>query len=74
MRHTDRGVSPRRRGGGHKRSGLRDGERRVARTLRFKLQVVDEYRWLQRRKAEGECDAAAAPRPRRRLRAVVRAE
>ena len=44
MHRMDRGASPRRRGGGHKRSGLRDGDRRVARTLRFKLQVVDEYR------------------------------
>ena len=37
--------------------GLRQGDRRVGRTLRFKLQVVDEYRWLRRRKAEGRCDA-----------------
>ena len=47
----------RRKDGGFKRSGLREGDRRVGRTLRFKLQVVDEYRWLQRRKAEGRCDA-----------------
>ena len=47
------GPGPLRRSG----RGLRQGDRRVGRTLRFKLQVVDEYRWLQRRKAEGECDA-----------------
>ena len=50
-------MCARRKDGGLKRSGLRQGDRRVGRTLRFKLQVVDEYRWLQRRKAEGECDA-----------------
>ena len=46
-----------RKDGGLKRGGLRQGDRRLARTLRFKLQVVDEYRWLRRRKAEGRCDA-----------------
>ena len=50
-------MCARRKDGGLKRSGLRQGDRRIGRTLRFKLQVVDEYRWLQRRKAEGECDA-----------------
>ena len=50
-------MCARRKDGGLKRSGLRQGDRRVGRTLRFKLQVVDEYRWLQRRKAEGECGA-----------------
>ena len=50
-------MCARRKDGGLKRSGLRQGDRRLARTLRFKLQVVDEYRWLQRRKAGGRCDA-----------------
>ena len=30
---------------------------RIRRTLRFKLQVVDEYRWLQKQKAQGRCCA-----------------
>jgi len=38
-----------------KRSGLREGDRRVARTLAFKLQVVDEFRRLQQRKEAGQC-------------------
>eukprot|EP00966_Prymnesium_polylepis_P203692 4719132-Prymnesium_polylepis.3 len=46
-----------RKDGGHKQSGLRQGERRLARTLPFKLRVIDEYRWLQRRKREGHCCA-----------------
>ena len=30
---------------------------RIRHTLRFKLQVVDEYRWLQKQKAQGRCCA-----------------
>ena len=38
-----------------KRSGLREGDRRVGRALSLKLQVVDEYRLRQRQKAGGHC-------------------
>ena len=55
-----------RKDGTPKRSGLCEGDRRVARTLQFKLQVVEEYRSLQQGKAEGRCRApifeAAVPR------------
>ena len=44
-----------RKDGTPKRSGLCEGDRRVARTLQFKLQVVEEYRSLQQGKAEGRC-------------------
>ena len=40
-----------------KRSGLREGDRRVGRALSLKLQVVDEYRLRQRQKAGGHCCA-----------------
>lgn len=46
-----------RKDGTPKRSGLCEGDRRVARTLQFKLQVVEEYRSLQQGKAEGRCRA-----------------
>ena len=40
-----------------KRSGLREGDRRVGRALSLKLQVIDEYRLRQRQKASGHCCA-----------------
>ena len=40
-----------------KRSGLREGDRRVGRALSLKLQVIDEYRLRQRQKAGGHCCA-----------------
>ena len=40
-----------------KRSGLQEGDRRVSRPLSMKLQVVDEYRLRQRKKANGQCCA-----------------
>ena len=45
-----------------KRSGLSEGDRRVARTLAFKLQVVDEFRRLQQRKEAGQCASKCSGR------------
>ena len=39
-------AHPRRKDGGLKQSGLCQGDHRVGCTLRFKLQVVDEYRLI----------------------------
>ena len=40
-----------------KRSGLREGDQRAGRSLKLKLQVITEYRSLQRQKARGKCTA-----------------
>ena len=43
--------------GKQKRSGLREGDQRAGRSLKLKLQVITEYRSLQRQKARGKCTA-----------------